>query len=211
VKSPVKKKASRGRKKASLEKLLYEKSEEESKAVAQKALDNWKKCLAESRARREELRKNPPKPQYIRQQELRKKIEAKKQKQRDAAKPPPLSDYERSLSKSYKESVKARRAEKDVAQLRQQSKQPIDPLIVEGDFTSDQGGKEIDKQALEEFMADMGLTHEQLVEGAQIPTSGYDKYRTYVYGQSLVNPDNYSKLGTQMFLLNKLYLEVTKK
>jgi hypothetical protein len=106
--------------------------------------------------------------------------------------------------------VKARRAEKDVAQLGQQSKQSIDPLIVEGDFTSGQGGKEIDKQALEEFMADMGLTHEQLVEGAQIPTSGYDKYRTYVYGQSLVNPDNYSKLGTQMFLLNKLYLEVTK-
>jgi hypothetical protein len=85
--------------------------------VTQKDLNNWKKGLAESRARRKELRKTPPKPQYIRQQELRKKIEAKKQKQRDAAKPLPLSDYERSLSKSYKESVKARRAGKDVAQL----------------------------------------------------------------------------------------------
>jgi hypothetical protein len=59
-------------------------------------------------------------------------------------------------------------------------------------------------------MADTGLTREQLKEGALIPTSGYDKYRTYVYGQSLVNPDNYSKLDTQMFLLNKWYLEVTK-
>lgn len=36
--------------------------------------------MEESRVRREKLRKNPPKPQYIRQQELRKKIEAKKQK-----------------------------------------------------------------------------------------------------------------------------------
>jgi hypothetical protein len=138
------------------------------------------------------------------------KIEAKKQKQSDLAKPLPLSDYELSLSKSYKESVKARRAGKDVAQFGHQSKQSIDPLIVEGDFTSGQGGKEIDKQALEDFMADTGLTREQLVEGAPIPTSGYDKYRTYVYDQSLVNPDNYSKLGTQMFLLNKWYLEVTK-
>jgi hypothetical protein len=40
VKSLVKKKASRGRKKASTEKLPYEKSEEESKAAAQKDLDN---------------------------------------------------------------------------------------------------------------------------------------------------------------------------
>jgi hypothetical protein len=103
--------------------------------------------------------------------------------------------------------VKARRAGKDVAQLGQQS---IDPLIVEGDFTSGEGGKEIDKQALEDFMANTGLTCEQLAEGAPIPTSSYDKYQTYVYGQSLVNPDNYSQLGIQMFLLNKWYLEVTK-
>jgi hypothetical protein len=90
--------------------------------------------------------------------------------------PQPLLDYERSLSKSYKESVKARRVGNDVAQLGQQSKQSIDPLIVEGDFTSGQGSKEIDKQALEYFMADTGLTREQLAEGAPIPTSGYDKY-----------------------------------
>jgi hypothetical protein len=120
-----------------LEKLPYEKFEEELKATTQKDLDNWKKGLAESRARREELRKKSPKPWYICQQELRKKIEAKKQKQSDVAKPPPLPDYERSLSKSYKESVKARRVGKDVAQFEHQSKQSIDPLIVEGDFTSD--------------------------------------------------------------------------
>jgi hypothetical protein len=35
-----------------LEKLPYKKSKEESKAVAQKDLDNWRKSLVESKARR---------------------------------------------------------------------------------------------------------------------------------------------------------------
>ena len=43
-----------------------------------------------------------------------------------------------------------------------------------------------------------------------IPIGDYDIYRTYVYGQSLVNPKYYSSLGTQMFLLNKWYLKVTE-
>ena len=57
-------------------------------------------------------------------------------------------------------------------------------------------------------MATTGLTAEQLMGGASIPTGDYDIYRTYVYGQSLVNPKYYSSLGTQMFLLNKWYLKV---
>jgi hypothetical protein len=63
--------------------------------------------------------------------------------------------------------------------------------------------------ALEDFMATTGHTAEHLMGGASIPTSDYDIYRTYVYGQSLVNPKYYSSLGTQMFLLNKWYLKVT--
>ena len=59
-------------------------------------------------------------------------------------------------------------------------------------------------------MATTGLTAEQLMGGASIPTDDYDIYRTYVYGQSLVNPKYYSSLGTQMFLLNKWYLKVTE-
>jgi hypothetical protein len=31
-----------------------------------------------------------------------------------------------------------------------------------------------------------------------IPTSSYDPYWTYRYGQSLVNPDHYKSLGTQI-------------
>ena len=116
MKSPLKKKASHSKTK-SLEKLPYEKSEEESKAAAQKDLVNWKRGLAESRARRLELEKKLPKPHYTAQRELRKKINEREKKQRDARKPSPLSDYERSLNKSYKASQKAKRAGKDVAQL----------------------------------------------------------------------------------------------
>jgi hypothetical protein len=43
------------------------------------------------------------------------KINEREKKQCDAHKPSPLSDYERSLGKSYKASLKAKRAGKDVA------------------------------------------------------------------------------------------------
>jgi hypothetical protein len=99
-------------------------------------LDSWWKSLEESKARRMELQKNPPKPHYIAQRELRKKINEHEKKQRNARQPSPLSDYERSLDKSCKVSLKAKRARKYVARLGQQSKKSINPLIVEGDFTN---------------------------------------------------------------------------
>ena len=55
-----------------------------------------------------------------------------------------------------------KRAGQDVAQLGQQSKQSIDSLVVEGDFTNAQGGL-INKEALEDFMATTGLIAEQLM------------------------------------------------
>jgi hypothetical protein len=152
VKSPVKKKASRQKTKPPPEKLPYEQSKEESKAETQKDLDNWHQQFAESRARRVELQKNLPKLHYIAKRELRKKINEREKMQRDARMPSPLSDYECSLDKSYKESRKAKRAGKDVAQLGQQSKQSINPLVVEGDCANAQGGP-IDKEALTNFMA----------------------------------------------------------
>jgi len=90
------------------------------------------------------------------------KIFEREKKQCDAHKPSPLSDYERSLNKLYKASLKAKRARKDVAQLEHQSKQSIDPLVVEGDFRNTQGGP-IDKEAPEDFMATIGLIAEQLM------------------------------------------------
>ena len=64
------------------------------------------------------------------------KINEREKKQREARKPSPLSDYERSLDKSYKASLKVKRAGKDVAQLGQQFKQSINPLVVEDDCTN---------------------------------------------------------------------------
>ena len=82
--SPVKKKACHRKTKPPPEKLPYEKSEEESKAVAQKDLDNWWKSLVESKARRLELQKNPPKPHYIAQRELRKRVSEVEKKRHEA-------------------------------------------------------------------------------------------------------------------------------
>jgi hypothetical protein len=84
---------------------------------------------------------------------------------RERRKPSPLSDYECSLDKSYKASQKAKRAGKDVAQLGQQSLQSIDPLVIEDDCTNAQGGS-IDLEQLNNFMDIIGLTQEQLMEGA---------------------------------------------
>jgi L-lactate utilization protein LutC len=42
--------------------------------VAQKEYEDWKKKCAEERAQKRELEKNPPKPTYIMQQELRRKL-----------------------------------------------------------------------------------------------------------------------------------------
>jgi hypothetical protein len=48
----------------------------------------------------------------------------------EICKAPPLSDYNRSLYKSYKAMKKAKRAGKDVAQLGQQSLQSMNLLVV---------------------------------------------------------------------------------
>ena len=59
-------------------------------------------------------------------------------------------------------------------------------------------------------MATTGLTAEQLMGEHRYQQATMIFYRTYVYGQSHVNPKYYSSLGTQIFLLNKWYLKVTE-
>ena len=66
-------------------------------------------------------------------------------------------------------------------------------------------------EALQDFMDTTGLTPQQLIRGGSIQTAKFDIYRTYVYDRSLVNPKSYSSLGTQMFLLNKWYLNACAK
>jgi len=48
--------------------------------------------VAESIAKKKELMKNSPKPQYITRQELRRKINQFEKQKHDARKPSPLSD-----------------------------------------------------------------------------------------------------------------------
>jgi hypothetical protein len=122
-----------------------------------------------------ELRKNPLKPHYIAEQELRKKVTEVEKKWREARKPPPLSNYECSLDKSYKASLKAKRAGKDVARLGHQSRQSIDPLVVEDDCTNAQGSP-IDREALQDFMDTTSLTPQQLIGRGSIPTTNFDIY-----------------------------------
>jgi hypothetical protein len=114
------------------------------------------------------------------QQELRRKLIEVKKKQRESYKPSPLSDYERSLSKSHKENIKARREGKDVAQLGQQSKQSIDLLTVEeGEILR---GAQIDLAVVEQFVKDIGLSRQQVLDMEMVPTGDYDPFRTYKYG-----------------------------
>ena len=84
---------------------------------------------------------------------------------RERKKPSPLSDYECSLDKSYKASLKVKRAGKDVAQLGQQSLQSINLLVIGDDYTNAQGGP-IDLEQLNSFVDVIGLTPEQLMGGS---------------------------------------------
>ena len=64
---------------------------------------------------------------------------------------------------------------------------------------------------LSSFMDTTGLTPQQLMGGASISIAKFDIFRTYKYGRSLVNPKSWRSLGTQMFLLNKWYLNACAK
>ena len=73
---------------------------------------------------------------YIPRDLLRQKVEDHKKKMLELHKPPPLSDYDRSLVKSHDADKKRKRASgKDVPQLRQQ-KQPMQNLVVTNEYGS---------------------------------------------------------------------------
>jgi hypothetical protein len=88
----------------------------------------------------------------------------------------------------------------------------VDPLVVEDDCTNAQGGP-IDLEQLNSFMNITGLTPEQLMdeEASILKAKCVDILCTYKYGRSLVNPKSWSSLGTQMYLLNKWFLDACKK
>ena len=73
-------------------------------------MDNWWQSVAESIAKKKELQKKPAKATLHSSTRTKEKINEREKKQRDTHKPSPLSDYERFLDKSYKASLKAKRA-----------------------------------------------------------------------------------------------------
>jgi len=87
---------------------------------------------------------------------LRNKVDQLESEWHEKAKPPPLSDYYHSLSKSYKA---AKKAGKDVVQLGQQSLQSFDLLIVH----DDRHGGVIDEEALNALMETTSLTRTELL------------------------------------------------
>ena len=150
---------------------------------------------------------------YLPREVLRQKVDAHKKKMIELRKPSPLSDYDRSLVKSHDADKKRKRASgKDVPQLGQQ-KQPMQNLVVANEYGSnievyrpDNSG-EVSVQALNTFFQDTGLTLDQLTGKAPIQNLEVDTWKTYKYGKSLYNPAALNELGTQMYLLNKWYMQ----
>ena len=67
--------------------------------------------------------------------------------------------------------------------------------------------REVSVQDLNAFFEDTGLTLDQLTGKAPIQNLEVDTWKTYKYGKSLYNPAALNELGTQMYLLNKWYMQ----
>ena len=209
---PPKKKAS-GRTPAisKTTKLSYEKTAEEIDASVKTDVDSFfAKVKAQSEAKR-----NPEKPYFfVRPEVLRQRVDAHQKKLRHARKDSPLSDYDRTLTKSIEEAKKKeKRARKGVAQLGEQSQQSVPPLVIGNEYGSNtnvleqiSGNLHLDQ--LDEFFAETGLSISQMLGGAHIKSAPEVDHwkKEYVYGKSLYNPEKLMELRTQMYLLNKWYM-----
>jgi len=107
------------------QKLSYEKSDQELKDAVQKDVHDFFEGVKQAQRARE----NPEKSYfYLPPDQLRKKVEQKKRDSLKSAAKQPISDYDRSLTKSYEAAQKKKTVGKGVAQLGQQSQQSIPPL-----------------------------------------------------------------------------------
>jgi len=94
----------------------------------------FKKLKAES-----EAKQNPKKPYLLLwPEDLRQRVEAQQKKRHEAQKESPsLSDYDHTLRKYIEEEKKKeKRARKGVAQLEEQSKQSVPPLVIGNEYGS---------------------------------------------------------------------------
>lgn len=104
-----------------------------------------------------------------------------------------LSDYDRSVTKSYK---KQRAKAKEVPQLGKQRKQSVEPLLPPGE------------EELRQWMKETGLSRTQLVGDTPITmaTEADLKYKFKV-GKPLVKPGAVNSLSTQMHRFHQWYME----
>jgi hypothetical protein len=143
-------------------KLSYEKTAEELDASVKMDVDKFfSHCWATSRAKR-----NREKPHLcIPPEKLRRTIDAHQTKQHaDRKKHSPLSDYDRTISKSIQaEKKKEKMARMGVAQLREQAQQSVPPLLVGNQYGSnmsmlDQIPDDVQMVQFETFIHESGLS-----------------------------------------------------
>ena len=114
----------------------------------------------------------------------------------------PLSDYDRTITKSYKKpqnrkSVSSKKS-KSIPQLGQQAQQSIPPLTVFAD----------DVTALAKVIEETNLTAAQLLgEDDNIPTHPGCNRKPFVLGEPLVWPELLPYLGTRMYEFHEWYMK----
>ena len=102
---------------------------------------------------------------------------------------------------------------KGVAQLGQQSQQSLPPLVVSNQYGSNLDllgipGGQIVLDQLDDFFKEIGLDINQMLLGGDIPSAQQvNTWKIFEHGKSLYNLAALSDLGTQMYLLNKWYME----
>jgi hypothetical protein len=171
----------------------------------------------------QEERRNPEKSYFfVAPDILRKKVASYQQQQRESRKPSKatLTDYDRTLTKSIETAQKKKQAGKGVAQLGQQSHQSVPLLVVGNEYGSNLGlmhqaniPLDVDLDHLGEFIEETGLDLYQMFGHGNIKSAQeVDLWKKkFVLGQSLYNPETLGDLGTQMYLLNKWYMQASAK
>jgi uncharacterized protein (UPF0216 family) len=124
------------------------------------------------------VKRNPKKPYFfIRPEVLRQRVDADQKKLHDAHKDSPLSDYDRTVTKSIEEvKKKEKRARKGVAQLMEQSQQSVLPLVIGNEYglnmnVLEQISGNVHLDQLDEFFAKTGLSISQMLGGAHIKSA----------------------------------------
>lgn len=116
-----------------------------------------------------------------------------------------LSDYDRSLLKSYEKKKRAEKAElakgkkkATVPMLGQQLQQPLPQMLSEYELN------------VQRQMRETGLTREQITGEAEVPVQTKIRWH-FELGKSFVPAEDFKKLQTKMFAFHQWYMEQAHK